>query len=176
MGKATKQRQPVAKRGKREPANDMADINAFTAQHGDYVARGKYSGAAKMLVNRGGTPRARWEKAGMLSETQISAIDHCERLWSQINGKGLVANWDAVPGGSSGDGWSEQEALTSLARMKSYVPPKYWSVFECVCRFDEPAGFAGSRLTDCLADQVATARLTVQFVADIVYMKERLSY
>jgi hypothetical protein len=42
-------------------------------------------------------------------------------------------------------------------------------------RFDEPAGFAGSSLTDCKNDQVASARVVVQFVADIIAMKERLA-
>jgi len=48
-------------------------------------------------------------------------------------------------------------------------------VFENVCRFDEAAAFAGSSLTDCRNDQVTAARTTVQFVADIIVMKERLT-
>lgn len=128
----------------------------------------------KTLVNRGGTPIARWRAANLLSYSQIAAIEHCERLWERLPGKGLVMDIGKVPGAGAGDGWAEQEALDDLRRIKGHVPARYWDVFENVCRFDEPAGFAGSALTDCRNDQVATARVTVQFVADIIAMKERL--
>jgi len=126
------------------------------------------------LINRGGTPVARWKAAKLLSDSQIAAIEHCETLWSRLSGKALVMDLTRIPGAGQGNGWAEQEALDDLKRIKSYIPAKYWAVFENVCRFDETAGFAGSALTDCRNDQVATARVTVQFVADIISMKERL--
>jgi len=86
----------------------------------------------------------------------------------------LVMDLARIPGAGQGNGWAEQEALDDLKRIKGYVPAKWWNVFESVCRFDETAGFAGSALTDCRNDQVAAARTTVQFVADIIAMKERL--
>lgn len=128
----------------------------------------------KTLVNRGGTPVARWKAAKLLSDSQIAAIDHCERLWERVGSKSLVMDFSKVSGGNSGNGWSQQEALDDLRRIKSYVPAKWYDVFENVCRFDEAAGFAGSVLTDCRNEQVAAARTTVQFVADIIAMKERL--
>ncbi len=127
------------------------------------------------LINRGGTPVARWKAAKLLSDSQVAAIDHCETLWARLCGKALVMDLARIPGAGQGNGWAEQEALDDLKRIKAYIPAKYWSVFENVCRFDETAGFAGSALTDCRNDQVATARVTVQFVADIIAMKERLS-
>lgn len=127
------------------------------------------------LINRGGTPVARWKAAKLLSESQVAAIDHCERLWSMLGGKAMVMDLAKIPGAGSGDGWSEQEALDDLRRIKGYVPAKWWCVFENVCRFDEPAGSAGSSLTAYRNDQVAAARTTVQFVADIIAMKERLT-
>lgn len=127
------------------------------------------------LVNRGGTPVARWKAAGLLSDSQQAAITHCETLWERIGGKGLVMDLARIPGAGQGNGWAEQEALDDLKRIKGYFPAKYWSVFENVCRFDETAGFAGSSLTDCRNDQVASARVVVQFVADIIAMKERLT-
>lgn len=128
------------------------------------------------LINRGGTPVARWKTAKLLSDSQVAAIDHCETLWSRLGGKGLVMDLARIPGAGQGNDWAEQEALDDLKRIKGYVPAKYWSVFENVCRFDETAGFAGSALTDCRNDQVAAARVPVQFVADIIAMNERLSF
>jgi hypothetical protein len=137
--------------------------------------RGEKATTATTLVNRGGTPVARWKAAKLLSESQVAAIDHCERLWSMLGGKSLVADLSKIPGSGGGSGWAEQEALDDLRRIKGYFPAKWWSVFENVCRFDEAAGFAGSSLTDCRNDQVTAARTTVQFVADIIAMKERLT-
>lgn len=139
------------------------------------LERGEKVATTTTLVNRGGTPVARWTSAKLLSESQIAAIAHCERLWSMLPGKSLVADLSRVPGAGTGSGWAEQEALDDLRRIKGYFPAKWWSVFENVCRFDETAGFAGSTLTDCRNDQVAAARTTVQFVADIIAMKERLT-
>ncbi len=126
------------------------------------------------LINRGGTPVARWKAAKLLSDSQVAAIDHCETLWSRLGGKALVMDLARIPGAGQGNGWAEQEALDDLKRIKGYVPAKYWSLFENVCRFDMAAGFAGSDLTSCRNDQVSAARTTVQFVADIIAMKERL--
>lgn len=126
------------------------------------------------LINRGGTPVARWKAAKLLSDSQVAAIDHCEALWALLGGKSLIMDLARIPGAGQGNGWAEQEALDDLKRIKGYVPAKYWSVFENVCRFDETAGFAGSSLTECRNDQVSAARVTIQFVADIIAMKERL--
>ncbi len=151
-------------------------VNDFAFSHGDYGQLGKLNDARHALINRGGTPVARWTHAKLLSDSQQAAIAHCVRLWSMINGRSLVAVLDKIPGSNHGDGYNEQYALSELASMKAYIPSKYWGVFESVCRFDEPAGYAGSRLTDCTNDQTATARVVVQFVADIIAMNERLSY
>lgn len=127
----------------------------------------------KTLVNRGSSPVARWKTAGLLSASQIAAIDHCEALWGQLGGKSLVMNFDRI-GGGQGNGWAEQEALDDLARFKGYIPSKYWTVFENVCRFDEPAGTAGSSLSTNARSSIDTARVVVMFVADIIAMRERL--
>ena len=71
---------------------------------------------------------------------------------------------------------SEIEARDDLKRMKGYFPPQHWDVFENVVRFDEPAGVAGSRLERAPSTRETAARLCVQFVADVITMKERLSY
>lgn len=127
------------------------------------------------LINRGGTPVARWTAAGLLSATQIAAIDHCNTLWERVGTKSLVMDFDKIAGVGTGSGWAQQEALDDLRRIKGYVPAKYFGVFENVCRFDEPAGFAGSGLTADRRQQADAARLTVQFVADLIALKERLT-
>ena len=158
-------------------ANDApTDVNEYARQHGDYRKLGEYQDARKALVNRGGTPVARWREAGTISDSQFAAIQHCERLWGMLNGKALVMDLNRIQGSGQGNGWSEQEALDDLHRIKGYFPAKWWAIFESVCRFDEPAGFAGSRLTAVKNEQVSAARTTVQFVADVIAMKEALSY
>lgn len=147
-------------------------VNDYAAQHGQYDRN------LRVVINRGGTPVARWQTAGLLSVSQNAAIAHCIALWDAIGTSGgLVANLDRTVFGSPGEGsMREIEARDNLHRIKGYVPDKYYDVFENVCRFDEPAGYAGSRLTECQNDAVATARTVVQFVADVISMKERLSY
>ena len=127
------------------------------------------------LINRGGTPVARWKAAKLLSDSQVAAIDHCETLWSRLGGKALVMDLARIPGAGQGNGWAEQEALDDLKRIKGYVPAKYWSVYENVCRFDQPAGTAGSDLANNTRSAIDAARIVVMFVADIVAMKERLA-
>jgi len=126
------------------------------------------------LINRGGTPVARWKAAKLLSDSQVAAIDHCETLWSRLGGKALVMDLARIPGAGQGNGWAEQEALDDLKRIKGYVPAKYWSVYENVCRFDEPAGTAGSGLANNTRSAIDAARIVVSFVADIIAMRERL--
>jgi hypothetical protein len=126
------------------------------------------------LINRGGTPVARWKAAKLLSDSQVAAIDHCETLWAQLGGKALVMDLERIPGAGQGNGWAEQEALDHLKFIKDYVPSKYWRVFENVCRFDQPAGTAGSELANNSRSAIDAARIVVAFVADIIAMKERL--
>lgn len=147
-------------------------VNDFTAQHGDYETN------LRFIVNRGGTPIARWKKAGLLSEPQEAAIQHCIRLWELTSSSGrLVANLDRTVFGCSGDGHSaEIEARDDLHRIRHGFPDPYWNVFENVCRFDEPAGVAGSRLAEDDVTRRTMARTIVCMVADLIYMRERLSY
>lgn len=158
----------------RDAANDAAPPvpSDFTQQHGDYTRH------LRTYVNHGGTPLARWRKAGMLSDSQNVAIDHCIKQWSLIGGSsGLVANLDRTVFGSPGEGnHREIEARESLHRMKGHVPFHHWQCFENVVRFDEPAGQAGSHLTKADSKRETMAFACVQFVADIIHMRERLTY
>lgn len=148
-------------------------VNAFAAAHGDYQRNMRH------VVNRGGTALERWKRDGKLSESQQAAIIHCQRLWDKIGkpSRGLVADFNRVSGeGGKASGLTDLEAMLEMARIESNIPSKYWACFESVCRFDEPSGLAGSRLAEPDRTAEAVARLTVCFVADIITMRERLSY
>lgn len=158
----------------REAANDplAGSVNEFAAKHGDYD---RHNGRT---VNKSASPVIRWKNDGLLSESQEAAIEHCQRLWRLTDCSGrLVANLDRTIFGCPGDGnMAEIEARDDLHRIKSGFPARYWSVFEAVCRFDEPAGAAGSRLAKDDVTRRTMARAIVCMVADMITMRERLSY
>lgn len=123
------------------------------------------------LLNRGGTAVDRWHRDGQLTDIQVRAIEHVQALWQRAaTVRGLVFDPLKIPGGTGGDGLSQQEALDDLSRYGRDVPAKYWSVFEAVCRWDEPAGTAGSKLATNRPAALASARLCVAFVADLIAM------
>lgn len=165
--------------GKRDPAPlaPVAIVNPFTAQHGDYDQAGLVGGR-KIMLNRGGTAIDRWKREQLLTETQLAAIHHCQRLWRLIDaGPRLVANLDRTVFGCPGDGnAAEVEARDDIHRIKGGFPRQYYEVFENVCRFDEPAGTAGSRLANDNRSASNAARLVVGMIADMIYLRERLSY
>lgn len=181
MGRGNKAKRdtrgPLQRMHDREQAesNKRVEVNEFAKQHGDYDTNLRY------IVNRGGTPIARWKAANLLTESQQAAIAHCIRLWEIVSSSGkLVANLDRTVFGCPGDGHPREiEARDDLHRIKGYFPHPldgYWSVFENVVRFDEPAGTAGSRYANDTRNSQTAARLIVGMVADTIAMKERLSY
>jgi len=89
----------------------------------------------------------------------------------------MVTNFDRTIHGRGGEGnTAEIEARDELHRIRSGFPHAYWDLFENVCRFDEPAGTAGSRLAGERRSAASAARLVVAMVADTIYLRERLSY
>lgn len=134
---------------------------------------------APTYINRGGTPVMRWINSGKLSDTQLIAISLCYRLWGMT---GMVQRITASYGErmpasvtfSEARATAELEARQDLYRLQSYVPFAYWQIFENVCRFDEPAGVAGSRLGQSNRSNEDRAHTVVCFVADTIAMKERL--
>jgi hypothetical protein len=145
-------------------------INEHAEQHGDYERNLRY------VVNRGGTPIARWIKAKLLTESQQAGILHCINLWAKLRTSSTVVNFDRVPGQPHGDGMAEHQALDELHRIKKCFPEHYWDVFEGVCRFDMPAGASWTGLSAPKHSIETTARTIVCFVADTIAMKERLTF
>lgn len=156
---------------KRKPAEEPL-VNEFAAAHGIFERNMRF------VINRGGTAIDRWKREGLLSDTQQAAILHCQRLWHVIDrGPRLVANLDRTVFGSHGEGHPrEVEARDDLHRIKSGFESKWWEVFENVCRNDEPAGVAGSRLANDNRSATTAARIVVCMIADAIHMRERLSY
>lgn len=172
--KARKQKQQI-----QEPP-----VNGFTASHGCYMresddARTKdgkaKEGKSTTIRNRHVTTVERWKTLRLLSETQARAIEYCEDLWAKCGtSRPLVADHLAIRGASGGDGWAQQEALDELSKIKGRIPSTYWSVFELVCRFDEPGGTAGSRWANDNGRAAQAALVCVQFTADMIAMWRRL--
>jgi len=129
-------------------------------------------------INRGGTPVMRWIDDGKLSDTQQRAIAHCLYLWHMCGlEQRVTANYGERimgQGDSEARASNEIEARQDLHRIKDYVPASYFSVFENVVRFDEPAGVAGSKLGFGKHSACNRAHTVVCFVSDIIAMKERL--
>ena len=64
-----------------------------------------------------------------------------------------------------------------IKRISGSFPGHYWDVFQNVCRFDEPAGVAGSKLQSTRKHSAeTTARTIVCLVADMIAMRERLTF
>lgn len=172
----------------RGPLQRMIDRNALDREqsHADIIppeqrAKGGYEGD-KRIINRGGTPLARWVKAGKLNEAQISAIELCQWLWATTGRESRVTALYGAFTGKSDAIESEVavqrylDAKEDLARIEGYFRglKPYWQVFENVCRFDEPAGAAGSRLGQGSRSAEDRAHNTVCFIADFIATNERL--
>lgn len=171
----------LADQARARAANEAANeplVPIHAQAHGDYAPAAQTGELRKALVNRGGTPLARWLHAKLLSDSQHAAILHCLTLWRHCGQtQRTTANLDRTVYGSPGDGHPrEVEARIDLHRIRNYFHPNHWAVFENCIRFDEPAGVAGSRLQRGSGRAEQAALNCVCMVADVIAWKERLSY
>ena len=131
---------------------------------------------AKVHINRGGTPVARWASQGRLTDTQALAIATCIRLWALVGTDGrTTANYGQRIAGQANEEHRMAMLIAArgdLYRIQDYVPKPYWDCFEMVCRFDEPAGVAGSRLGFGNRSAQDRAHMIVCQVADTIAMRE----
>lgn len=126
------------------------------------------------------SPVERWERAGRLSDTQLSAITLVRALWERcgLRQKITATYGERLPLSASNE-WiavHEIQAMRDLTRIERYVRPVWaFEVFENVCRWDEPAGVAGAALgfNGTTGAQAATLML-VRMVADQIAKEERL--
>jgi hypothetical protein len=130
-----------------------------------------------VLINRGGTAVERWianDKAGLFEEPQQRAIRYTQGLWIRADGQLRAVDLTREVVDQQIDGLSQQEALDELAWLKGQLPRLYWEVYENVCRFDEEAGSAGSRLASNSRSAIDAAKTSVAFTASLIAMWRRL--
>lgn len=130
-----------------------------------------------VLVNRGGTAVERWihsDRAGIFDEPQQRAIRYTQSLWARADGQLRAIDHSRDVVDNLVEGLSQQEALDELQRLKDRVPRPYWDVYENVCRFDEEAGRAGSRISTNSRSAVDAAKTTVAFTSSLIAMWRRL--
>ena len=142
--------------------------------------------------NHRASPLTRWKLSGDLTEGHLCAIAWCMKRWALLGHEAsMTASYDERTSKGTGDGESggmilaRMEARDEMRRVcggigvsgeyePGYIPSAYWRVFENCIRFDEPAGVIGSNLGRSAPS--ARALTVVQFVADIIVMKEGLTY
>lgn len=141
--------------------------------------------------NHGASPLTRWKASGELTDGHLAAIGYCQRIWALIGlEQRTTASYDERAAAATSEGESGAmilrrcEARDDLARIAGgivrgeyqhgYIPKPYWEMFENCIRFDEPAGTAGSRLGRSAPS--VRALTVVQFVADMIVVKEHLQY
>jgi hypothetical protein len=130
-----------------------------------------------VLVNRGGTAVERWiarDTAGIFEEPQQRAIRYTQALWARADCQLRAIDHTRDIVDNQVEGMSQQEALDELKWLKDRTPRPYWDVYENVCRFDEEAGIAGSRLASNSRSAVDAAKTTVAFTASLIAMWRRL--
>lgn len=137
---------------------------------------GKRMSIAKVVINRGGTAVDRWianDQNDIFGESEQRAIRYCQNLWHRVEGgvRAVDLTADII---DAPLGWSQQEAFTELCKLEKRVPEHYWVVYQNVCRFDEEAGVAGSRLATNSRSAIDAAKTTVAYTASLIAMWRRL--
>jgi hypothetical protein len=130
-----------------------------------------------VLMNRGGTAVERWilsDRLGMFAEGEQRAIRYTQGLWVRAEGRLRAVDPTRDVVDEMIDGMSQQEALDELDRLKDRVPRPFWDCYENVCRFDEEAGVAGSKLATNSRSAIDAAKTTVAFTASLIAQWRRL--
>lgn len=130
--------------------------------------------------NTGHDPVARWLASDKLDQRQKAAIDVVRRLWDIV---GIRQKITASYGERVGGGGCVElhaalvlDAMKDLERIEGYFTGlrQWWTIFEAVCRFGEPAGQAGMALGFAPKTAQTRALTVVCFISDIIAERERL--
>lgn len=175
---------PKAKRKRREAQLSEILDGPTEAQlaNGDYtrefVTNGDTSTKSMAHINQGGSPVIRWHRSGKLDDRQLAIIHWVQKLWELAGtSQRLCAQYgERIPSAASVElvAGRTLEAREDLHRVMDYIPARYWSVFENVCRFDMPAGVAGGELGFGPRSSIDRAHTIVCFVVDVIGMRERM--
>lgn len=172
MSKGRKRRKPVI--DLLETPTEAQLSNAQFVR--DFITHAE-SNTKAMAYRRESDMLERWVREGGpgFEQGAARAIADCQLFWARMGEQRLVARYgERVAANTSGDGWTAQDASDEIAHRRKMVPRAYWDVFENVARHNEPAGVAGSRFAKNTAQQIASAKTIVGFVASIIAM--RLGY
>lgn len=151
-------------------ADEQSELSVITPE---MRAKGTYSGTRTIVNNH--DPVERWKASGKLTQAQQVVIEMCQRLWrlAGLQQRVTASYGERMPASVSYElrALTELEAREDLHRIQDYVPAKWWSIFENVCRHQMPAGVAGGEDDRNGAHK---AFVVVCFVADVIAMKERV--
>lgn len=101
---------------------------------------------ARVMINRGGSTIQRWLNMppdDVLGDAERAAIRYCMMLWARLDYRQPAV----VVVDFGKDGESEHEAMAELSSLKRRLPPRYWSMFENICRFELNASTRHDRVS-----------------------------
>lgn len=184
----SKRAAPRPMKTERERVQEIAEAAGIPRQRWEHLGEGKVvdlsgelggkrNAIYQVLINRGGTAVERWianDRNELFAEGQQRAIRYTQGLWARADGQLRATDHTRDIVDEHIDGMSQQEALDELSRLKVRVPRRFWDVYENVCRFDEEAGVAGSRIASNSRSAVDAAKTTVAFTASLIAQWRRL--
>lgn len=147
-------------------ANDLYDH--------DFVTHAESATKVKTYRRKDSNVVDKWIREGAVGfgVPAQRAIADCVILWQRMGSQRLTGSYgERLAASTNCQGHTQQEAADEISFRKSLVPREYWDVFENVLRHNEPAGTAGSRFANNPAQQIASARAIVGFVANLIAMR-----
>lgn len=170
---------PKAKRKRREAQLSEILDGPTEAQlaNGDYtrefVTNGDTSTKSMAHRNRDSFVIERWlEDETHFPPGAVQAVRDCQFFWNRLKSPRIIANYGERIHGGQNDGIGETEALSELKWMAQDIPDRFWSVFENVARWNEPAGVAGSAWAKNTPQQIQSAKVITGFVACLIAQRK----
>lgn len=175
--KQNNQRQKRAKPAKEkriEPIGPTPEAKAHGDYDDEFVHHHETGTKTKATRNRRSHIIDKWIEDGGLGFEggAVTAIKICEFLWERSMSQKLTASYGERIHGSV-EGMDMLEAISKISDLKRGIPAPYWSIFENIVRFRQPAGVAGSDLATNTSQSIASAKAVVGFVACKIAEKER---
>ena len=147
--------------------------------HGDYRDEFVYhheSGCKTQTKRNHGKLLERWFNEGGIGfdKGAQAAVERCTALWELRPTIGnLCARYGPqAPSGGFQGYEGEMDLRDELDEFKSWFPPAYWSIYENVVRWGQPAGAVGSEMADNPPQAIASAKAVVGMVASFIAMRQ----
>ena len=178
MPKARKRKKPAIKLEAEMPTLERASKGNFER---DFVTHAESNTKAMVHRDRESTILQKWIRDGEqgFDEPACRFIADCQSLWRKTGNRSITARYGEHTAPSTGDaGHTQQDALDDLRYWRSLLGganmDAFWSVFENVVRWNEPAGVAGSSMANNPAQAIQSAKLITGMVASV--LAARLGY